>query len=83
MGERRKVAANSVPSHPSTFLDHYFGRFDDYGGPHRLSLQSKFFGAGTLSDDAFDQIVADFNDDMRHDGAELNSLDHAWELISC
>ena len=65
----------------TSLLDHDFGGLDDYAD--RIAfLQSKFFGAGA-SDDAFDQIVADFNNDMRHDGAELNGLDHAWKLISC
>ena len=65
----------------TSLLDHDFGGLDDYAD--RIAfLQSKFFSAGA-SDDAFDQIVADFNDDMRHDGAKLNGLDHAWKLISC
>ena len=82
VGERGELAADGVPIRMarSAFLNHHFGGLDDDFDGVAL-LQPQFFGAGA-GDNAFDQIVADLDDDVRHDGADLYAFHDAGKLIS-
>jgi hypothetical protein len=64
----------------SIFEKHDFGGFD-YGGNLVADFEFHFFGAAT-SDDAFDEILADADDDVSHDAAELEFFDGAFQGIS-
>ena len=61
------------------FLQHYFGGFD-YGSDRVADLQIHLFGASS-GYDAFDEVLANLNDDVGHDPAELKLRDFARESI--
>jgi hypothetical protein len=63
----------------SVFFEHDFGGFD-YGGDFVADFQLHFFHAA-LGDDAFDKVLSNLHDDMRHDAAKLNFSDFAFQAI--
>jgi len=44
-------------------------------------LEAEIFGTVSRND-AFDEVIADFHDDVSHNIADLNVLDRTRELIS-
>jgi len=62
------------------FLDHDLGGFD-HGADRVTLLEFEFVGAAAR-DGALDQVVADPNDHMRHDIAELNFFDFSTQFVS-
>jgi len=65
----------------SVFLDHDLGGFHDYFYGIAL-FQGEILGA-VACDDAFNEIVADADDHVSEDIADLNFLDDAGKLVSC
>jgi hypothetical protein len=64
----------------STLLNHHLRRFDNDLNGIAL-LQSEFLGA-IARNHAFDEIVPNLDDNVRHDIAHLDVLDRTRELIS-
>src|SRR5581483_310000 len=81
-GNSRRTDAQSTRwlSLLGSLLDHDFGRLDDYFDRVAF-LKTEFFGT-SAGDDAFDQVVSNLDDHMRHDGAELHAIDDAGKLIA-
>ena len=65
---------------PSVFLNHHLGGLDDDANLVAF-LQSQFFSAGA-SDNAFHQVLAHFDDDVSHDGADLDAFHCAGQLVT-
>jgi hypothetical protein len=63
------------------FLQHDFRGFD-YGSDRVADLQIHLFGASS-GYDAFDEVLANLNDDVGHDPTQLNFRDFALESIPC
>jgi hypothetical protein len=61
------------------FLQHYFRGFD-YGSDRVADLQIHLLGASS-GYDAFDEVLANLNDDVGHDPTELKLRDFALESI--
>ena len=61
------------------FLQHDFRGFD-YGGDRVAGLQIHLFGASS-GYDAFDEVLANLNDDVGHDPTELKFRDFSLESI--
>lgn len=65
---------------PLIFFEHYFRGFD-YGG-HRVTDFQFHFVRAALGNHAFDEIIADADDDVRHYAAEFQFLDFSGQFIT-
>jgi hypothetical protein len=67
-------------SDASVILNHYLSRFDHCGDGVAL-FEFEFVGAAA-SDGALDEVVADPNDYMGHNIAQLNFFDFSTQFVS-
>lgn len=68
---------NYVVSYPQ---DHDLGGFDQ--GSRSLAWLEIHFAGRTRGDDGGDLLIADGNLDLRHQAADADAVDSAYELIS-
>jgi hypothetical protein len=64
----------------SVFLDHDLGSFDH--SSHGVTLFELEFVGAAAGDGALDKVVADPNDHMSHDVAELKFFDFSTQFVS-
>jgi len=64
----------------SVLLNHHLSCLD-YGNDRVALLKLKLFGA-SAGNGAFDEVVADADDDVGHDVAELNLFDFSTQFVS-
>jgi hypothetical protein len=63
------------------FFQHDFCRFDDRR--NRVADFQLHFVRASFGDHAFDQVVADFDDNMRHDPTELEFHNLSLKTVAC
>jgi hypothetical protein len=64
----------------SVLLDHHFSSFDD--GGYRVALLELEFVSTAAGDGALNEVVADPNDHMGHDIAQLNFFNFSTQFVS-
>lgn len=64
----------------SVLLNHYLGCFDD--GKHSVTLLESQLVSTTARDGAFDQVVSDTHNYVRHNITQLDFFDFSTELVS-
>ena len=84
--ERRKGCGTRLGGGAMTlsrlvFFQHDFCRFDDRR--NRVADFQVHFVRASFSDHAFDQVVADFDDHMRHDPTELEFHNLSLKTVAC